>query len=113
MSDEADSLEDLPPDPSPNEWAQLLGRRKSPCPGGCGEMVEDGLTHRPWACALARMKRDNHVPLPVEGIKWCAAHHGVADDLDQHIGSCDMVDDNGDGESTCDLRELFYLGERP
>lgn len=96
------------PAPKPGDWPTRISRPMVPCPGGCGEMIEDGLTHRPWACAAARAGHLGQVAQAVGGVMWCPVHHGIADEIAHGGDTCDQW---SHGQEGCSLRELFFFGD--
>lgn len=93
--------------PIRTDWVIRMAPLKIPCPGGCGEMIVEGLTHRPWACAIAKAGHTGDIPSRLDGVTWCSTHKRLNYDL---YSRCHNHVDNP--EDTCVLHELFYFGPK-
>lgn len=110
MSDQhitEEKTDQLPP-PKAGDWRINLSNPKIPCPGGCGEMIDSSMTHRPWACAAAKAGHTGDVALLVDGVTWCSAHSGF-----QHNELERCYRHIVDPDTPCVSHELFYFGPKP
>jgi hypothetical protein len=102
-----ETTEELPPLNVSDSRIFLLNP-KIPCPGGCGEMIEDGTTHRPWACAAAKAGHSGEMALLVNGVTWCSTHSDF-----QYNGFERCYRYIVDPDTPCVPHELFYFGAKP
>lgn len=96
--------------PKVGDWRILMSIPKIPCPGGCGEMIDAQLTHRPWACAAAKAGHSGEVATLVDGVKWCSTHSSVAG-IVEYLSTLRCVKSITD-VAPCILHELFYFGAK-
>lgn len=94
--------------PKIEDWRILMPPAKIPCPGGCGEMIDANLTHRPWACAAAKAGHSGEVATLVDGVWWCSTHSSF-----QHAGWERCYRHITNQNAPCVVHELFYFGSHP